>query len=324
MASLRNLFSSSESKRNLGEVGIERGGSSLRNLLGLVTGDNNSKRVLIEGKTKNDEVKASEYFAHASTREGPTVESPLERAVLEGTMEETPRMIGDLENLSSTLYQVLQDNKSFHPQIDELASKYKSLRRSGGDGNCFYRSYLFAILERFINLDKETNKSLFTEWSHLYDVSEAATTELLHLGYSEMKIKEASQAFLQFLSNTRKESSINELLENFLENDTNLITYIRLLTSLYIQLHLDEFSIFIEAAYPSLSVKEFCKEEVEAMFAQSEQLQILACCSFFNIGVSIEYLDGLSTSLHSLSFPDNGITPCIHLLYRPGHYDVLY
>lgn len=35
----------------------------------------------------------------------------------------------------------------FVAKIDALAKRYHSMRRTRGDGNCFYRSFVFAYLE---------------------------------------------------------------------------------------------------------------------------------------------------------------------------------
>lgn len=51
-----------------------------------------------------------------------------------------------------------------------------------------------------------------------------------------------------------------------------------------------------------------------------------AICSALNVGVRVEYMDrgeaeGGQVTAHE--FPD-GLKPKVYLLYRPGHYDILY
>ena len=53
----------------------------------------------------------------------------------------------------------------------------------------------------------------------------------------------------------------------------------------------------------------------------------MALASAFNVGVSIAYIDASAASgLTVHTFPDDCAPEAavIHLLYRPGHYDVLY
>lgn len=53
---------------------------------------------------------------------------------------------------------------------------------------------------------------------------------------------------------------------------------------------------------------------------------LLAICTELNVGVRVEYMDrgeaeGGKVIAHD--FPD-GLKPKVFLLYRPGHYDILY
>ena len=42
----------------------------------------------------------------------------------------------------------------------------------------------------------------------------------------------------------------------------------------------------------------------------------------FNIGIIIENLN--QKSLDTMKFPEDGNNIFIHVLFRPGHYDILY
>lgn len=63
----------------------------------------------------------------------------------------------------------------------------------------------------------------------------------------------------------------------------------------------------------------------------------MALCGWLGVGVHIEYLDGrpfdsaeglgvinIPDSTSSSAPPPRDFTPVISLLYRPGHYDILY
>lgn len=55
-------------------------------------------------------------------------------------------------------------------------------------------------------------------------------------------------------------------------------------------------------------------------------ISITAICTALNVGVRVEYMDrgeaeGGQVTAHD--FPD-GLKPKVYLLYRPGHYDILY
>ena len=53
----------------------------------------------------------------------------------------------------------------------------------------------------------------------------------------------------------------------------------------------------------------------------------MALTSAFNVGVSVAYIDASGSSdLTVHTFPDSCSADdvLVHLLYRPGHYDILY
>jgi len=73
-------------------------------------------------------------------------------------------------------------------------------------------------------------------------------------------------------------------------------------------------------------VKQFCNREIEPMGRESDQLIITALAQALNISLRVEYLD--QSRLNAANSYDFAITagkqPCVTLLYRPGHYDILY
>lgn len=60
------------------------------------------------------------------------------------------------------------------------------------------------------------------------------------------------------------------------------------------------------------------------MYKESDHIHIIAICTALKSGVRVEYMDrGDGGQVIAHDFPD-GIKPSVHLLYRPGHYDILY
>lgn len=100
-----------------------------------------------------------------------------------------------------------------------------------------------------------------------------------------------------------------------------LVVYLRLITSGHLQKNYEFYQHFIEG---HASVKDFCSHEVEPMYKESDHIHITAITEATGISVCINYLnrgDGEQVTKHN--FPDH-LEPKIFLLYRPGHYDVLY
>lgn len=97
-----------------------------------------------------------------------------------------------------------------------------------------------------------------------------------------------------------------------------LIVYLRILTSAELRKGRDFYVNFIDGEQ---SLEDFCQLEVEPMYKESDHIHIIALTSALGIGVRIVYMDrGLGLN-HD--FPES-LSPSIHLLYRPGHYDIIY
>jgi ubiquitin thioesterase protein OTUB1 len=60
------------------------------------------------------------------------------------------------------------------------------------------------------------------------------------------------------------------------------------------------------------------------MYKESDHIHIIALSTALNVGVRVRYMDrGEASEGIAHDFPE-GSHPAIHLLYRPGHYDILY
>lgn len=103
----------------------------------------------------------------------------------------------------------------------------------------------------------------------------------------------------------------------------------RFLTSAYILANPSHFEAFVEDGQ---SLDSWCAREVDAWGTEAGELQVLGLCGALQSNVEIAYLDrssGDSVTTHQFAPPtsyDNcpvaTFTPT--LLYRPGHYDILY
>ncbi|RYH28799.1 hypothetical protein EON65_10870 [archaeon] len=92
----------------------------------------------------------------------------------------------------------------------------------------------------------------------------------------------------------------------------------------HLRRHADRFLPFVEGCFVDMDA--YCKGEVEPMNKECEQLQILALTEYLELQVEIAYLDGKNEEVPKVLIPDTPQT-CpyqVSLLYRPGHYDVIY
>jgi ubiquitin thioesterase protein OTUB1 len=97
-----------------------------------------------------------------------------------------------------------------------------------------------------------------------------------------------------------------------------MIVYIRIFIAAYIK----ENRILYESFIFDEDLETFCLREVEAVDVECDNLQIIAVTNAFNIGVVIESLN--NGKVETIKFPEDGKDIFINLLFRPGHYDILY
>ena len=76
-------------------------------------------------------------------------------------------------------------------------------------------------------------------------------------------------------------------------------------------------------------VTAFCSREVEPMGKECGMIQVSALAECMGVRVVIEYCDGRMAQEeklvhHVFGDGDSGERLSITLLYRPGHYDILY
>jgi hypothetical protein len=128
-----------------------------------------------------------------------------------------------------------------------------------------------------------------------------------------------------------------------------VITYLRSLCALELKSRAEEegYAAWLDILPPGGgggcgSIDAFCNAHVEAVHCEADQLQVLALARGWGVTVRIAYVDASpsgagasggnasASALEILSFPDDGGAavdagrPVVHLLYRPGHYDMLY
>jgi ubiquitin thioesterase protein OTUB1 len=63
-------------------------------------------------------------------------------------------LVGEKENLISLESEYSTDD-IYRQKVHDLASKYKSIRRTRPDGNCFFRGFGFAYFERLLDNPEE-------------------------------------------------------------------------------------------------------------------------------------------------------------------------
>jgi ubiquitin thioesterase protein OTUB1 len=216
-------------------------------------------------------------------------------------------------------------SSNFATGCQYLSTKYKSYRAIRRDGNCYYRAFLFALCEKLLN---PPNTSRLTR---VLDFARNSIEEVTKYGYDRFAVETFQEELVDLLEFVSTGPSIEHLQIRLNEENASSdysCWYLRCITSSYIKKDPDRFIHFIDDPQYS-NVETFCAREVDPMGRESGEIQVLALSEAFGVCVNIEYLDGRDMPngghlvKHSFG-PQNDDVLGICLLYRPGHYDILY
>ncbi|KAG2706416.1 hypothetical protein I3843_05G092300 [Carya illinoinensis] len=253
--------------------------------------------------------------------------------------DKTP-FVGDKEPLSSLAAEYKSGSPILLEKIKVLGEKYDAIRRTRGDGNCFFRSFMFSYLEHI--LESQDRK----EVDHVKVNVEQCRKTLQSLGYADFTFEDFFALFLEQLESVLQgnETSISqdELLLRSRDQSISdyVVMFFRFVTSGEIRRRSEFFEPFI-TGLTNTTVEQFCKSSVEPMGEESDHVHITALSDALGVPIRVVYLDrsscdsgGVSVNHHDFipavgdvtnaSGSSETVSPFITLLYRPGHYDILY
>ncbi|XP_019419079.1 PREDICTED: ubiquitin thioesterase otubain-like [Lupinus angustifolius] len=248
--------------------------------------------------------------------------------------------VGDKEPLSSLAAEYQSGSPILLEKIKVLEEQYAAIRRTRGDGNCFFRGFMFSYLEHILESQDQA------EIDRIKENVEKSRKALQTLGYPDLTFEDFFSLFLEELDCViqGKENSISHEELVLRSRDQSISDYVvmffRFVTSAAIQKRSEFFEPFI-LGLSNTTVEQFCKSSVEPMGEESDHVHITALSDALGVPIRVVYLDRSSCETGAVSvnhhdfMPDDGdlsnaVTssekknPFITLLYRPGHYDMLY
>lgn len=224
------------------------------------------------------------------------------------------RSLSDLESQ-------YQDAMTFLAGLKALEKDYEYFRMVRGDGNCYYRAFLYLLCENILNNKDEGERIL--KW-----IKGDSWKAILQVGYDEYTLETFYDTVVELFENILDGKVDHVALHKELnqENSTSdyCTWYLRVLTATHLKMDPDRFLPFLEQ--PGLDINQYCQREVEPMAKECTNLEVLALAEELGVRVHIEYLDGrdLHGKLSKHSFGPENATLDLYTLYRPGHYDILY
>lgn len=229
---------------------------------------------------------------------------------------ESSALVGEKQGLTC-LREEYADNPGFLPKVEALSKRYSAMRKTRPDGNCFYRAYLYGIFE--ILVEQPTLRSTFLE------KAKGTLEYCLGAGYEQVAVEDFHEEFVASVERLGAPGASPRTVDEILaECDGYLICWARVLTSATLKRRAEEFSAFLSS---HSSIAEFCTQEVDPMARDADHLQIAALSSFLGVPATVVYLDqsdGDAAAEHVFEVGPACPYPPVHLLYRPGHYDLIY
>lgn len=260
-----------------------------------------------------------------------------ENEIREAEVKRMPLM-GDREPLAALAAEYAAGSSIYQQKVGKLGEAYGSIRRTRGDGNCFFRSFFFGYLEHLL-LSGDAG-----ERDRAARELEGLKQALVDVGgYDEIVLETPVDMVLQLLRSVA--APLDPLTIEGLEanvRDEDLSGYpvwlLRMITSCEIKRRADFFAPFI-MGLSDLDVATFCSKCVDPMGEESDHVQLVALTDALKVPIRVVYLDrslapgggasgGGDVHVDEHDFIPEGCPqparPRVHLLYRPGHYDLLY
>ena len=234
-------------------------------------------------------------------------------------IELTTPLISD-ELPISKLTEEYKSNEEYLKSIENISKKYKTYRKVRRDGNCFYRSFIYLLFE---HICIKNDKILFEKIKQKIIDSKILTKKngyewSVVQDFYDIFLKEFCECFNSLSSGIIPRDYLDKIFSDN-EKGNYLIYFIRFCLAAYLKENKNNYKSYIEEDFD-----EWIRKEVEAIDHEADQIQIMACVNYFDIGIKIEYLNKFKNEIVKLpeNKPDDEFF--IYLLFSPGHYDILY
>ena len=239
---------------------------------------------------------------------------------LKAEIEQTTPLISELLDIK-ILLKDYEENLEYANSVKIITEKYKYIRKVRRDGNCFYRAYIYRLFEYIC---MKNNNSLYNDMLKKIEGIKELTAKN---GYEWLLVEDFYNVFYgEFCScfNSVNNSGVSvrdymDKLFNDKEKGNYLIYFIRFCIAAYLRENRTLYEVYIEGDFDN-----WIRKEVEAIDNEADQIQIMACVNYFDIGVKIEYLNKHKNEV--VKFPEDKKDEdiFIEVLFTPGHYDILY
>ncbi|KAM0834654.1 hypothetical protein ACQ4PT_063453 [Festuca glaucescens] len=243
------------------------------------------------------------------------------------TSENGGPTIHEKEPLSSLEAELVY--KAMKDKANMLLANYSEYRKVSGDGSCLYRSFIYSYLEQLVKVSPGEELRLIGTLEPLLE-----KFQRLHLPGSYADGHNAFVNLILDCMDHKQTLSVSDYEDWIFKKSQNekkfseIISYLRLVAAVQICSEVEKFRHVIPELDP-LRPEAWCRRNVIPMQAEGDEVHLVALTDVLHVPLQIVIVD-ISASeepnTHIIyESPDAlPLFPCVTLLYRPGHYDIIY
>lgn len=230
----------------------------------------------------------------------------------------THQLVGEREELVKL--EATYANLVIRKKIRTLSLAYPQWRSIRGDGNCFYRALWVGLVEDAVGRGGDPVEALRGRFQTAEATLQASAAPALT---EEDSWRQVRQHFAK--EEAEKKTGTREWARWYEDSETSdmFVRYLRSLTSRSLEQRRDELAVFL----PEGQALADRRALAERMGEEAEQLEMSALLATLDVGVRVYQLDRSEGPFAVYILPDErfkGRGELVTLLYRPGHYDLLY
>jgi len=235
-------------------------------------------------------------------------------------------LIGEKLPMDVLVTEYAQADPTFVVKTTGLAATHSAYRAIKGDGQCGWRATVFSYFELLLRSDDPS----LVQIEKIRFETFAETMTQIGMDYELLAdmFDYTWQLFDTIIEAVQNNVPDDNIILNILndENPSNSVVYhFKMVTSAYMQLHEDNYAPFLEIPVDQYRVTHIdpTNQEIDQIGLQALTDAVISPAGF---ALEVLYLDrsmGEEVTPHSFSQGGEGI-PTIQLLYRPGHYDIIY
>lgn len=242
--------------------------------------------------------------------------------------EVTGPLVGETKSCHAIVEEYARGDPIYVAKTAALPQTYSHYRPIRGDGNCGWRAVACGYFENLLQGD---SASVRAELDRLTSLNNLITRAGFQSWIFEDMIECTFELLRKLADDIDQGVRNNSVIIDTLNNDdrsNGIVYHLRLLASATLKIYPADYEPFIP---DGLGVDGYCKTWLEPSYCEIEHLgmSLLVDVLFkpIRFAVEIGYLDrseGSQVNIHRFGPDDAPGVRTIHLLYRPGHYDLLY